>query len=154
VSWLPTRAAESRAQLLRTQDAALVRRPETSDSTLRAMIRMKPAPLAFTPGRAMLPTRRYVQVLEPPRRTKAVQAVKTAAIRPQTAARTSSGVKTSNGRGPLGYRVHSVAPGVITPCLVEVPGIEPGSFVALMGLLRAQCAVPLLGPTDHAHKSV
>lgn len=38
--------------------------------------------------------------------------------------------------------------------LVEVPGIEPGSFVALMGLLRAQCASPLLGPTDHAHKSV
>jgi len=37
---------------------------------------------------------------------------------------------------------------------VEVPGIEPGSFVASMGLLRAQCAVPLLGPTDHAHESV
>jgi len=38
--------------------------------------------------------------------------------------------------------------------MVEVPGIEPGSFVVLMGLLRAQCASPLLGPTDHAHKSV
>jgi len=38
--------------------------------------------------------------------------------------------------------------------MVEVPGIEPGSFVASMGILRAQCAVPLLGPTDHAHKSV
>jgi site-specific DNA recombinase len=38
--------------------------------------------------------------------------------------------------------------------LVEVPGIEPGSFVASMGILRAQCAVPLLGPTDHAHESV
>ena len=37
---------------------------------------------------------------------------------------------------------------------VEVPGIEPGSFVASMGILRAQCAVPLLGPTDHAHESV
>jgi hypothetical protein len=37
---------------------------------------------------------------------------------------------------------------------VEVPGIEPGSFVALMGLLRAQCAVSLLGLTDHAHESV
>jgi hypothetical protein len=37
---------------------------------------------------------------------------------------------------------------------VEVPGIEPGSFVVLMGLLRAQCASSLLGPTDHAHKSV
>jgi len=55
---------------------------------------------------------------------------------------------------PRGYRVHSAEQGVITPCLVEVPGIEPGSFVALMGLLRAQCASPLLGPTDHAHKSV
>jgi len=96
-------------------------------------------------------------IVTAPRRTEAVQAVKTAAIRPQTAqpaTRTGSGVQTTNGRGPLGYRVHSVAPGVMTPCLVEVPGIEPGSFVALMGLLRAQCAVPLLGPTDHAHESV
>ena len=37
---------------------------------------------------------------------------------------------------------------------VEVPGIEPGSFVALLGLLRAQLTVPLLGPTDHASESV
>jgi hypothetical protein len=43
---------------------------------------------------------------------------------------------------------------VIAPCLVEVPGIEPGSFVALMGLLRAQCALSLLDLTDHAHVSV
>lgn len=34
---------------------------------------------------------------------------------------------------------------------VEVPGIEPGSSVALPGLLRAQFAMPLLGPTDHAN---
>jgi hypothetical protein len=38
--------------------------------------------------------------------------------------------------------------------MVEVPGIEPGSFAALSGLLRAQLAVPLLGPTDHASESV
>ena len=38
--------------------------------------------------------------------------------------------------------------------VVEVPGIEPGSFAALSGLLRAQLAVPLLGPTDHASESV
>jgi hypothetical protein len=38
--------------------------------------------------------------------------------------------------------------------MVEVPGIEPGSFVALMGLLRAQCAASLLGLTSHAHKLV
>jgi site-specific DNA recombinase len=37
---------------------------------------------------------------------------------------------------------------------VEVPGIEPGSSVALPGLLRAQLAVPLLGPSDHASESV
>src|SRR5690606_1583140 len=37
---------------------------------------------------------------------------------------------------------------------VEVPGIEPGSSVALPGLLRAQLAMPLLGPTDHASESV
>ena len=33
--------------------------------------------------------------------------------------------------------------------LVEVPGIEPGSFVVLSGLLRAQLTVPLLGPISH-----
>ena len=38
--------------------------------------------------------------------------------------------------------------------LVEVPGIEPGSFVVLSGLLRAQLTVPLLGPTDHVSESV
>jgi site-specific DNA recombinase len=37
---------------------------------------------------------------------------------------------------------------------VEVPGIEPGSFVALPELLRAQLAMPLLGPSDHASESV
>ena len=38
--------------------------------------------------------------------------------------------------------------------VVEVPGIEPGSFAGLSGLLRAQLAVPLLGPTAHASKLV
>ena len=33
---------------------------------------------------------------------------------------------------------------------MEVPGIEPGSFVVLPGLLRAQPALPLLGSGDHA----
>ena len=37
---------------------------------------------------------------------------------------------------------------------VEVAGIEPASFVASTGLLRAQCASSLLGPSDHAHKSL
>jgi hypothetical protein len=37
--------------------------------------------------------------------------------------------------------------------LVEVPGIEPGSFVASSGLLRAQLTLPLLGPPDHVSKS-
>jgi hypothetical protein len=36
--------------------------------------------------------------------------------------------------------------------LVEVPGIEPGSFDDLPGLLRAQPALPLLGSGDHAGK--
>jgi hypothetical protein len=35
---------------------------------------------------------------------------------------------------------------------VEVAGIEPASFVVLMGILRAQCAVPLLGLPDPAHE--
>ena len=47
-------------------------------------------------------------------------------------------------RGPA-FRQHPV---------VEVAGIEPASFGALPGLLRAQFALPLLGPTDHANKSV
>jgi site-specific DNA recombinase len=34
--------------------------------------------------------------------------------------------------------------------MVEVPGIEPGSFVASSGLLRAQSATSLLGSTGHA----
>ena len=38
--------------------------------------------------------------------------------------------------------------------LVEVPGIEPGSFGVLSGLLRAQLAMSLLGPTDHTSESV
>jgi site-specific DNA recombinase len=37
---------------------------------------------------------------------------------------------------------------------VEVPGIEPGSFVVSSGLLRAQSATPLLGPTGHADEPV
>ncbi len=40
------------------------------------------------------------------------------------------------------------------PSMVEVPGIEPGSSVALPGLLRAQLTVPLLGPSDHVSESV
>jgi hypothetical protein len=36
--------------------------------------------------------------------------------------------------------------------VVEVPGIEPGSSGVLPGLLRAQFALSLLGPTGHANK--
>jgi len=85
-----------------------------------------------------------------PEHTEIVEAIQTATVRPIKAAR--SRAQKPNGRGPVGYRVHSVAQGVITPCLVEVAGIEPASFVVLMGLLRAQCAVSLLGPISHAHK--
>jgi hypothetical protein len=38
------------------------------------------------------------------------------------------------------------------PRVVEVPGIEPGSFDDSPGLLRAQPALPLLGSGDHAGK--
>jgi len=44
--------------------------------------------------------------------------------------------------------------GLTNDHLVEVPGIEPGSITALPGLLRAQLAVSLLGPIDHASKSM
>ncbi|MCW2601959.1 MAG: Nitrogen transcription regulator, NmrA family [Pseudonocardiales bacterium] len=36
---------------------------------------------------------------------------------------------------------------------VEVAGIEPASFVALAGLLRAEFAMSLLGPTGHTNES-
>ena len=35
---------------------------------------------------------------------------------------------------------------------VELPGIEPGSFVMSVGLLRVQFATPLLGSLGHANK--
>ena len=37
--------------------------------------------------------------------------------------------------------------------MVEVAGIEPASFGAKSGLLRAQSAVAFLGPGGHADKS-
>jgi len=83
-------------------------------------------------------------------RSEIIEAIQTATVRPITTAQ--SRAQKPNGRGPNGYRVHSVARGVITPCLVEVAGIEPASSVASTGLLRAQCAVPLLGPISHTHE--
>ena len=64
-----------------------------------------------------------------------------------------SGLRGSGGRpsedttGELvrAFREHN------SPEPVEVPGIEPGSSVALSGLLRAQFTMPLLGPTDHVN---
>jgi len=37
--------------------------------------------------------------------------------------------------------------------VVELPGIEPGSYGIPSRLLRAQFAMPLLGSPDHANKS-
>jgi site-specific DNA recombinase len=55
-----------------------------------------------------------------------------------------------------GYRLRAALAGAGSskPPMVEVPGIEPGSSAALSGLLRAQLAMPLLGPSDHASESV
>ena len=50
-------------------------------------------------------------------------------------------------RGP------GMSPGPLS-VVVEVAGIEPASFDARPGLLRAQFAASLLGPTDHANESV
>ena len=41
----------------------------------------------------------------------------------------------------------------LRPFLVELPGIEPGSYGIPSRLLRAQSAMPLLGSPDHANKS-
>ena len=44
-------------------------------------------------------------------------------------------------------------PGSSKTPLVELPGIEPGSYGIPSRLLRAQSAMPLLGSPDHANKS-
>lgn len=49
-------------------------------------------------------------------------------------------------------RLSGAAVGSSKNPLVEVPGIEPGSFVALSGLLRAQLTTSLLGPPTHVSK--
>ena len=56
--------------------------------------------------------------------------------------------------GPSLVRAASGTPVRTGPRHVEVAGIEPASSVASSGLLRAQCALPLLGPTGHAHTPV
>ena len=51
---------------------------------------------------------------------------------------------------------HKEAPGGIRRpelTIVEVPGIEPGSFSTSPGLLRAQPAFVFLSPGDHAGKT-
>src|SRR4051794_9786534 len=45
-------------------------------------------------------------------------------------------------------------PGISPGPVVEVAGIEPASYDASPGLLRAQSAVSLLGPTDRTDKPV
>ena len=44
---------------------------------------------------------------------------------------------------------------IVVTCyfVVELPGIEPGSYGIPSRLLRAQSAMPLLGSPDHANKS-
>jgi hypothetical protein len=80
-----------------------------------------------------------------PEHSAIIDAIQTATVHPIKTGR--SRAQKLNGRGPVGYRVHSVAQGVITPCLVEVPGIEPGSFGVEKGLLRAEPTVPFSAPT-------
>ncbi|GIM95673.1 recombinase [Paractinoplanes toevensis] len=58
--------------------------------------------------------------------------------------------RNESGAAPMG----GAALGSSKNPLVEVPGIEPGSFVVSSGLLRAQLTMPLLAPTDHMSKSV
>ncbi|GAA4411668.1 recombinase family protein [Actinokineospora soli] len=82
---------------------------------------------------------------------------------PPPHARTDSAGERSRGRRPDGatasadQTVRDLLASVFADrgssraLLVEVPGIEPGSSVALPRLLRAQFAVSLLGPTDHAN---
>ena len=48
----------------------------------------------------------------------------------------------------------ALPPAIAVLELVEVAGIEPASFVASTGLLRAQCALSLLDPTGLAHEPV
>ncbi len=92
-----------------------------------------------------------------PERTEPVRAVRSATVRPRDTRPPSSGPArppNAKGRGTVGYRVLSHDHGSNVVCLVEVAGIEPASSVASTGLLRAQCALSLLGPTGQAHKPV
>ena len=68
-----------------------------------------------------------------------------------TEARNESGGTDGAAAGDL---LTPAAAGSSKPSLVEVPGIEPGSFGVLSGLLRAQLTMPLLGPTNHMSKLV
>src|SRR5205807_1749258 len=69
-----------------------------------------------------------------------------------------SGAQRPNLRGSGGRPPEDTTSDVVrafrehtSPERVEVPGIEPGSSVALTGLLRAQFTLPLLGPTGHVN---
>ncbi len=52
----------------------------------------------------------------------------------------------------VGKEVRGLEYEVIWVPLVELPGIEPGSYGIPSRLLRAQSAVPLLGSPGHANK--
>jgi len=110
------------------------------------------APTTKHDSSASISTKTPLASSQPAPNAPIIEAVHTATMGPIGTDR-SPGQK-PNGRGPLGYRVHSIAQGVITPCLVEVAGIEPASSDALTGLLRAQYARPLLDPTSHAYELV
>ena len=62
--------------------------------------------------------------------------------------------KTEQGPGafPARHDHTGSTPAIAGLELVEVAGIEPASFVASTGLLRAQCALSLLDPTGLAHE--
>ena len=57
-------------------------------------------------------------------------------------------------RRPLGQVGGARAGSARAKPRVEVAGIEPASFVASTGLLRAQCALSLLDPTGLTHEPV
>lgn len=85
-----------------------------------------------------------------------------AAVRPEVVLPLANEALFNEARNESGGTIGAAAPGELSPAVagssnphvVEVPGIEPGSFVALSGLLRAQLTMPLLGPTNHVSELV
>ena len=147
-----TLAGHRRTGALRRGATARHRRHRVHGHRGRGQGQAQPEPFGRRPGRRHRRatrgrSRRAPRCRGPCRRGGDGRAARSAA-RPVTERLTSAVPATD---GEVGLRKRKPTSPVRS---VEVAGIEPASSVASTGLLRAQCAVSLLGPTGHAHKPV